>query len=419
MSSIRKDHLRIVYVTDNFDADNNGTTISVRRFVETLRSFGHEVRVVSNGREEPDKYVVPSYTKGFIPWYVKRECMVFAKPDKEVIRKAFEGADVIYFQLPFILGLTALKIANEMHIPVTAGFHCQPENITFNIGLGWCTPLSELIYELFKNMFYKKIGHIHCPTQFLADELKRHHYKGQTHVISNGSYMKKYHPMNIERDPQLQGKFVILMSGRLSTEKRQDLLIHAVEKSKYKNQIQIILAGMGPLQSRYEKMSANLPNKPIIRLFSQEELVYTINMCDLYVHGADAEIESISCIEAFSCGLVPVIANAKKSATKQFALCEYNTFKGGNVDELVERIEFWMEHEELRKEYSAKYVEFAKEFDIVTCGHKMENMFYEAMDDYYQMNPEYIQNNISIPQTNEVKQPIEEGSPLQVLLLSS
>ena len=123
--------LKIVYIADNFDADNNGTTISVRRFVDALRSFGHTVIVVSNGRPEKDKVVMGSYTKGFVAWYVKRECMVFARPDEKLIREALEGADIAHFQIPFYLECKGLSIARQMDIPCTAGFHCQPENITF------------------------------------------------------------------------------------------------------------------------------------------------------------------------------------------------------------------------------------------------------------------------------------------------
>lgn len=398
--------LKIVYIADNFDADNNGTTISVRRFVDALRSFGHTVIVVSNGRPEKDKVVMGSYTKGFVAWYVKRECMVFARPDEKLIREALEGADIAHFQIPFYLECKGLSIARQMDIPCTAGFHCQPENITFNIGMGWCTPLADLIFKIFNCIFYKKIDHIHCPTHFIASELERQHYKAKCHVISNGVDLKKYHPIPVERPESLKDKFIILMSGRLSTEKRQDLLIRAVEKSKYKDRIQIILAGMGPCEKKYIKMSANLPNKPIIRLFSQEELPKALNMSDLYVHAADAEIESISCIEAFACGLVPVIAIAKKSATKQFALSEYNTFKGGNVDDLLSRIEFWIEHEDLRREYSQKYVEFSKQYDVMNCAKMLEEMFYEAIDGYNNNHPKNLEANKSAAE--KAQEPVKE-----------
>ena len=203
--------LKIVYIADNFDADNNGTTISVRRFVDALRSFGHSVIVVSNGRPEKDKVVMGSYTKGFVAWYVKRECMVFARPDEKLIREALEGADIAHFQIPFYLECKGLSIARQMDIPCTAGFHCQPENITGNIVMGWCTPLADLIFKIFNCIFYKKIDHIHCPTHFIASELERQHYKAKCHVISNGVDLKKYHPIPVERPESLKSGTVHLV----------------------------------------------------------------------------------------------------------------------------------------------------------------------------------------------------------------
>ena len=53
--------MKILLVMDQFDHTNNGTTMSAVRFAETLKRHGHEVRIVSTGKETPDKYVVRSY----------------------------------------------------------------------------------------------------------------------------------------------------------------------------------------------------------------------------------------------------------------------------------------------------------------------------------------------------------------------
>ena len=39
--------MRIVLVVDMFDEENNGTTMTARRFADMLRQRGHQVRVVS------------------------------------------------------------------------------------------------------------------------------------------------------------------------------------------------------------------------------------------------------------------------------------------------------------------------------------------------------------------------------------
>ena len=104
-------------------------------------------------------------------------------------------------------------------------------------------------------------------------------------------------------------------------------------------------------------------------------------MCDLYVHAADVEIEAISCIEAFSCGLVPVIANSQLSATKQFALCNNSLFVPGNAQDLADKIDFWIEHPEIKKEYSEKYIESSHQYRLDYCVDRMVDMFHEAIEE--------------------------------------
>ena len=67
-------------------------------------------------------------------------------------------------------------------------------------------------------------------------------------------------------------------------------------------------------------------------------MVNLLNMCDLYVHAADVEIEAISCLEAISCGLVPVISNCRTSATQQFALYPNSLFKSGDAQDCADKI---------------------------------------------------------------------------------
>lgn len=82
-------------------------------------------------------------------------------------------------------------------------------------------------------------------------------------------------------------------------------------------------------------------------------------MADLYVHTSDAEIEAMSCMEAFACGLVPVIADSPRSATPQFALDERSLFPAGDADALAERIDWWIEHPQEREEMEHRYADHA------------------------------------------------------------
>ncbi|MGN1094433.1 MAG: glycosyltransferase, partial [Candidatus Neoclostridium sp.] len=93
------------------------------------------------------------------------------------------------------------------------------------------------------------------------------------------------------------------------------------------------------------------------------------------------EAEGIGCLEAIACGLVPIICNSERCATKSYALCPESTFENGNPDDLAGKIDGWIEHPEKRAEYSEKYVAFASE-DLrqESCMKKMEKMLYETAE---------------------------------------
>lgn len=371
--------MKILLVLDQFDNDNNGTTVSAKRFAQTLKDHNNEVRVVSIGEPREGKYTVGElWLPPVVNRIVKNQGMAFAQPDEAVLRQAIAWADVVHFLMPFFISRKGLKIARELGVPHTAAFHVQPENISYNIKLGKIDSINSFIYHLFRDSFYNYFTHVHCPSHFIAGELKRNGYTAKLHVISNG-VDSSFRYRKLPKSDALKGKFVILMIGRLSNEKRQDVLIEAVRRSKYADRIQLVLAGQGPHRRSYLKAGQALPNGIIIDFYSKDRLQELLAMCDLYVHAADIEIEAISCIEAFCSGLVPVIANSPKSATPQFAQDERSLFTAGDSSNLAEKIDYWIEHEEERLRMEKVYSEYGKQFNIDNCVNRIEEMFEEAI----------------------------------------
>ena len=203
----------IVFVFDQYDDSNNGTTVSMRRFVEQLRQRGHEVRVLSTGKEESFKYVCPSWKAGFgLKWaekIISSHGMAFGYGKEDIVKAAFSGADVVHFIAPMGISLRAIEVAKEMKIPFTTAFHVQPENILYTLHLEWVWGMKDFVYHLFYHLFYKKSRFIHCPTEFIASELRRTHYGNDLRIASNGVH-PMFVPTAVERPPELLGKKVIL-----------------------------------------------------------------------------------------------------------------------------------------------------------------------------------------------------------------
>jgi glycosyltransferase involved in cell wall biosynthesis len=374
--------MKILLIIDQFDNSNNGTTISARRFAKGLEKAGHEVRIISTGNPNKNKYVVKEMPlTPIVSHIIKSQGMTFAMPNNNVLLEAVKDVDIVHFYMPFFFSTTSLKTIEKLNIPHTAAFHVQPENITYTIGLGTNKNVNNCLYTHFRDNFYNRFTHIHCPSNFIANELKAHGYTANMHVISNGVDSSFVYHKN-EKPQELKDKFVITMIGRYSNEKRQDVLIDAIQKSKYANKIQLVLAGKGPKENTYRKLGEKLANPPIMKFFGTSDLQNLLGYTDLYVHSADAEIEAISCIEAFACGNVPVIANSPNSATPQFALHENSLFTPGDSTDLANKIDFWIENPELKEEMEHKYADSAEQYRIEKSIKQIERMFENAISEY-------------------------------------
>ena len=366
---------------DQYGETSNGTTMTARRFSEALKKRGHEVRVLTASElNEDGVYKLPEYRLPIFAPLVSRQGMKIADIDESVIADAVRGSDIVHLLLPFRAAGAAADIAREMGVATTAAFHIQPENITYSIGLGHSKLLSALIYRYFRDTFYDKIEYVHCPSAMIKSILVSRGYKSNICAISNGvsgAFVRK----SVVRPDRYEGKFVILSVGRYSKEKRQDLIIKAIGLSKYNEKIQLVLAGKGPTEKKLKKLSDKYLYNPAEFVFLPEnKLVELINASDLYVHASDIESEAISCIEAFSCGLVPIISDSRDSATKQFALSEKNLFSKGDARELSERIDFFIEHPEEKETLSKQYSRLASEFSLDASVDKLVGVFESAVE---------------------------------------
>ena len=372
--------MTIVFVIDMYDSTNNGTTMTAYRFVEHLRRRGHTVRIVSTGEPDHDKYVVPELKIPIASFYAHKQNFAFAKPVEPLLRQAFSGADIVHLMLPLRLERHAARICHEMKIPCSAAFHLQPENVTYSIHLKRFRSLSAFCYRFMYRHFYHQFSHIHCPSTFIADQLKQNGYQSKLHVISNGVSEEFVPPSGVFGSTD--GLFRIVMIGRYALEKRQDVLIRAIGLSKYSDRIQLYLAGHGPLKHHLTYLGRKLKYPPVFGFYEKSDLIALIHSCDLYVHASDIEIEAISCIEAFSCGLVPIISNSDRSATPQFAIDKRSLFAAGDPYALAQKIDYWLDHPEERSKMSAEYVKLAEQYRISNSIQKIEEMFCETIQDF-------------------------------------
>ncbi|MWV61273.1 glycosyltransferase [Helicobacter saguini] len=266
----------------------------------------------------------------------------------------------------------------------------------------------------------------------MKEEIERAKYGGKKYVISNGfnsssraqssreldsrfvdepfssiSLLKSTQPANLTHDTRidtpkqnfinpnnlsknLENKefFNIISVGRFSKEKRHKILIKAISKSKYASRIKLHLHGSGPLESSLKTMcERNLQNKADFGFLDNNILLEKLGKMQLYVHPAEVESEAISCLEAVACGVTPLIANSKVSATRQFALDNRSLFKVNDVQDLADKIDFWIENPTLLEQMRPLYAKSATKYDLQKSIDSILQVYDEAISDFKQ-NPQ-------------------------------
>lgn len=374
----------LTVVCDVLGDENNGTTLAAMNLIRSMRERGHTVRIVcgdEDKRGQKDYFIMPNLKLVKpLEGYLAKNGVSLARVDKKTLARALEGADAVHIMMPFMLGRAAVRMAARMGLPVTAGFHCQAENFSSHIFMMNVNAVNRVVYKDFYRGFYRYVDCVHYPTEFIRNVFES--VIGERlpcRVISNG-VSDMFKPRREEKPEELKGRRVILFTGRYSREKSHRLLIEAALKSKHSRDIQLIFAGCGPLEDKLRALSEELPNEPIFGFHDRAELLRIINYSDLYVHPAEIEIEAIACLEAISCGLVPVINKSPRSATKYFARDERNLFEFNDTDDLARKIDYWLDHPEEKRKCAESYIGFARHFDFQYCMNEMERMILDTAE---------------------------------------
>lgn len=384
--------MKIAIVCDVLGEENNGATHAAMNFIRSLKAKGHQVNIICADQDKKGQegyFVCPNINFGIFKNYVKKIGVTVAKADIDVIEEGIKGADIVHLHLPFFMSNKAIPIAQKYDIPMTASFHMQAENFTSYLKMQKVAPLNNSVYKFIWKHTYQYVDAVHYPTEFIRDIFeKKIKHKTNAYVISNG-VNKDCVAKQVEKPDDLKDKFVIMSAGRYANEKAQDVLIKAVAQSKYRDKIQLILAGQGSKAKYYKKLSEKVGVTPIFKLFDREALIDAINFADLFVHPARIELEGIACLEAISMGKPTIVSDSKKAATSGFAVDDRCVFKNNDPKSLAEKIDYLIEHDDERIEIGKKYLASAKYYDQELCMDEMEKMLYDAIE-YHKLHKNEI-----------------------------
>jgi len=376
--------LRIAFVLDTFGEVKTGGVLSARRFVEALRRR-HEVTVVAAGEPGAESSAgspgggfapLPSFYPPLFGTVMREMGFVFAVPRRSVLEGVLRAVDVVHLQFPFWLGMRTARLARELGVPVVAGFHVQPENLFHSVRLR-SAALVEATYRLFLRRYFQLADAVVCPSAFALGALRARGLSVPAEVVSNGIAAQFVPAPAIRRTAG--GPFQLLSVGRLAREKRHDVLIEGVRRSRHAAQIQLVITGRGPEERRVRRLAATLPRPAEVAFVSDDALLRLLQGADLLLHASEVELEGMAVLEAMGCGTPALIADSAQSAAPALAATPELLFRAGDPADLARRLDALLDHPERLAEARARCLARAAHLRLEESVRRLEAVYHRVL----------------------------------------
>jgi 1,2-diacylglycerol 3-alpha-glucosyltransferase len=297
--------------------------------------------------------------------------------------------DIIHANNLFPLSRAAMKYARKNQIPLVIGSHLMPESITF--GLSWLPGVQRGLNKFgwrYIASVYNKADMLMSPTNTGIRYLKRNGLKIPTRAISNGLDLAANTPLDVEKSTMrkklgITGDHVLMYAGRLSVEKRIDIIIDAFAREYQTFNATLILLGDGNATRRLKRQVKKLgiKNNVVFTGYVQEtsRKRQYFAASDGFVIASPVELQSIVTMEAMAAGL-PVLA-ARAGALPELCQNDVNgfTFKDGDSTNLADKMYTLLSSEKLRIKFSKASLEIISHHDIRDTWKQYKQMYADVL----------------------------------------
>src|SRR5947209_7932321 len=353
--------MRIMIVTDQYPPMVGGVPTVTHGLAHDFAERGHQVSVVAPSQGARDvrrlEQKVRVYRFSSFDWPTYEGLRIPFIPFIP-IRNLLKRSDphIIHIHSPVVLGNIAQMLAGGLRKPVIATNHYMPFNMSRSLTADplFSKPFSNITYTYLVH-FCNRCEYVTAPTASALNLLYEHCLRAPAGVISNGIDLKKFSPG--ERSDQIREKFnlpldrpLALHVNRLSEEKRVDVLLDAAAKMTGNGYIALVGSGPADAELRAQAERLHLSDRVAFLGYVRDaELLSLRRSPDLFVIPSEADLQSLSTMEAMACGL-PVIA-ANSYALPELAHHGENgfLFQPGNSEELARQLDLLFTDNELRQ----------------------------------------------------------------------
>jgi glycosyltransferase involved in cell wall biosynthesis len=305
--------MNIVFLTNTYLPHVGGVARSVASFAETYRSLGHKVLIIApefadTPTDEVDVIRVPAIQNFNASDFSVALPIPTGLSDTV---KAF-GADIVHSHHPFLLGMTAVRLARYLHLPLVFTHHTLYEQYTHYIP-GDSPPFKTFIIEL-ATRYANLCDQVFAPSESIRDLIMSRGVTKPVSVVPTGVDLDLFAAGN-----RTQGRdhlnipanaFVIGHLGRLAPEKNLAFLGEAIAEVLQKNaQAWFLLVGAGPSEQslREQFVAKGVADRLVMPgILQRAALADALAAMDVFAFSSKSETQGMVLTEAMAAGL-PVV----------------------------------------------------------------------------------------------------------------
>ncbi len=293
--------MRIDIITDTYAPDINGVAMTLGRLAHGLRSRGHLVHVIRTGdTKEAGQTLAASIS---LPGY-KEVRVGLPGPFKLRKRWAKRRPDAIYVATESPLGISAIKAANSLGIPVASGFHTNFHQYMEQYRLGGLQPAT----MAWLRRVHRRAAVTLAPTPDVVEALRNDGFENVS-LLGRGVDTELFHPE--KRDVNLraawgarEGSPVAIVVGRVAAEKNLPLAMECFRRMRERMpDLQCVCVGDGPVK---EALRAKHPFVHWAGVRNGEELAAHYASADILLFPSETETFGNVLLEGMASGLVTV-----------------------------------------------------------------------------------------------------------------
>jgi glycosyltransferase involved in cell wall biosynthesis len=330
----RAGELRVMIVTDQYEPMVGGVPTVTRELARGLAERGHAVAVVApspgrRGRTAAAGLVTVTF-RGSVrwPWYEGQRLGLLPAAAARRLITAF-APDAAHIHSPLTLGRAARPAARRRHVPVVYTNHYLPANVhpsspetaparprsrAAAISGTVADAAVDTAFYGYLTGFANRCDRVTAPTATALRLLRDHGLRAPSQVVSNGVDLDAFAPGPPDQELRRRyglpdGRPVVLSVGRLSPEKRADVLIEAAARLAGPEAV-LALAGTGPDSGRLRALAERLGVSARVRFLGfvpGADLPGLYRLADVFAIASQAELQSLVTMEAMASGL-PVVA---------------------------------------------------------------------------------------------------------------